>query len=64
MKFPQNDGHAEKLEIKREGLGGVQWKTRESEGVLTKSSRGKIIGQSRALNNELFFQSPVFRPNF
>ena len=41
MKFPQSDGHTEKLEIKEEGLGGVQWKTRENEGVLTKSSRKK-----------------------
>lgn len=31
LKFPQRDGHTEKLEIKKEGLGGVQWKIREFE---------------------------------
>jgi len=41
MKFPQSDGHTEKLEIKEEELGGVQWKTRENEEVLTKNSREK-----------------------
>jgi len=41
LKFPRNDGHTEKLEIKKEGLGGVQWKTRESEEVLTKNLRKK-----------------------
>jgi len=40
MKFPQIDGHTEKLEIKQEGL-GVDWKIRENEGVLTKSLRRK-----------------------
>ena len=41
MQFPQSDGHAEKLEIKKEGLGGVQWGTRKNEGALTKSSNKK-----------------------
>jgi transposase len=41
LKLPRNDGHTEKLEIKRERLGGVQWRIRESEEVLTKNSRKK-----------------------
>ena len=41
MKFPQSDGHTEKLEIKKERLGGVQWKTKESEGLLTRNLRKK-----------------------
>ncbi|GEM_PF-3100664 len=41
MKFPQSDGHTEKLEIKEERLGGVQWKTRKREGPLTRNSRKK-----------------------
>ena len=41
VKFPQSDGHTEKIEIKKEGLGGVQWKTKEREGHLTKNSRKK-----------------------
>ena len=41
MQFHQSDGHTEKLEIKKEGLGGVQWKIRESEERLTRNSRKK-----------------------
>jgi len=41
LEFPQNDGHTEKLEIKKEGLGGVQWGKREDGGVLTENSRKK-----------------------
>jgi hypothetical protein len=36
VKFPQSDGHTEKLAIKKEGLGGVQWEKRENEEVLTR----------------------------
>ena len=39
LKFPQSDGHTEKLEIKEERLGGVQWKTRKREGPLIRNSR-------------------------
>jgi len=30
LKFPQSDGHTEKLEIKKEGLGGVPWRIRKT----------------------------------
>lgn len=41
VKFPQSDGHTEKLEIRKEGLGGVQWKIKENDEHLTKNSRKK-----------------------
>jgi len=41
MRFSQSDGHTEELEIKKKELGGVRWKTKEDEGVLTKNSRKK-----------------------
>ncbi len=41
VKLPRNDGHTEKLEIREEGLGGVECETRESEEVLAKNLRKK-----------------------
>jgi hypothetical protein len=39
--FPQKDGHTEKIEIKKEELGGVKWETRENEEALTRNSSKK-----------------------
>jgi hypothetical protein len=41
VKFPQSDGHTEKLEMKKEGLGGVPWKTRKTGERLIRNLRRK-----------------------
>jgi len=60
VTFPQNDGHTEELEIKRDELVGVQWKTRKREDVLTKNEVPPHIILCTLPTIDLYFATTIY----